>query len=447
MTWDETVYAVTDIETTGGQPGGNSIIEIGICFVCNNVITARYHSLFNPGRSIPRFITGLTGIDDVMVKDAPLFSDEAARIYDMLSGCVFVAHNVNFDFAFIQKSLDLEGIRWSPRKLCTIRLARRAFPGLRSYSLGALSNHLNITQNEAHRALSDAETAALIFLKSTAIVGLSETLKLIKKGDPEMFLPPAMHPDVFLKLPEAAGVYYLRNVKGTVLYIGKAVNIKARIYQHFTRYLETSRAQNFLREVTDITYELTGGALVAGILEDVAIRRWMPKYNRAQRNIPVHVHVNPYRDQLGRLRLAVMEGKRKSDTIRSFVSVKGARNWLFRFCNEFHVSPKMAGLDFFDLYEVLEGDHNDRMNVAIQSVRDRLEVMVIQGSGTESGEYSYVVYEGQDSCWVGFTSESFAAVDDLKDVLVKVPVSSVIDGLIRQAWESQEGVKKILFSS
>ncbi len=444
---NDVVFAITDIETTGGQPGGNSIIELGICFVRGGKIEGSYHSLFNPGRDIPRFISGLTGITEEMVCDAPKFSDEALRIFSLLENCIFVAHNVNFDFAFIQKSFEQQNIRWNPKKLCTIRMARKAFPGLRSYGLGALANHLNISQSEAHRALSDAETAAMIFLRSLDQLGADGTQQLIRKSDPEKFLPPALHQEVFANLPDLAGIYFMRDSKGKVLYIGKARKIKSRVQQHFTRYLETSRAQNFLREVADITYQLCGWDLVSGILEDAAIRKWMPPYNKAQRTLPTHVHVRAYRDKSGNDRLAISEGKRTADAVKSFVSVKGARNWMVSFCKEFNISHRMAGLDIFMADEIIDEDHNTKLAEAIRIIQARIETLVFQGPGREPGEYAFVVYEAQENCWVGFSFDSFDNLDQLKLGLEMVPVSSVIDGLIRQAWEADTSVKKVVIKS
>ena len=441
------VFAVTDIETTGSQPGGNSIVEIGICIVKNGRVEAKFHSLFNPGQAIPKFITGLTGITNEMVLDAPEFSDEAQRIFELLGNSIFVAHNVNFDFAFIQKSFEAINIRWNPKRLCTIRMSRRAFPGLRSYGLGALADHFGITQSEAHRALSDAETAAEIFLRCFDRIGIEATQQLIRKSDPEMFLPPALQRDVYENLPDLPGIYFMRDNKGKILYIGKARKIKSRVQQHFTRYLETSRAQKFLREVADIHYELCGWDLVSGILEDAAIRKWMPKYNKAQRAIPTQIHVNAYRDKTGRERVGITEGKRTSDAIKSFISHKGARNWMVNFCREFNISHRMAGLDIFDANEIIDVDHNQRMSNAIMLIKTRKETLILQGKGREEGEYSFVVYESQQNCWVGFSFDSYDDLEQLKNNLEMIPVSSVIDGLIRQAWEVDVSAKKSILKS
>ena len=158
------IYSVVDIETTGGLKGGNRITEIGIVKVKQGEIVDTWTTLINPERPIPRFITSLTGINDAMVSNAPIFSDIAAPLLNQLSGSIFVAHNVNFDYGFIKKELERIGINFIMPKLCTVVDSRKAFKGLKSYSLGNLSAHFNLDLTNHHRALDDAKAAAQLLL-------------------------------------------------------------------------------------------------------------------------------------------------------------------------------------------------------------------------------------------------------------------------------------------
>jgi DNA polymerase-3 subunit epsilon len=153
-------YVVVDIETTGGRAAQHRITEIGIVKVVNGVIVDRWHSLINPQRHIPRNITQLTGIDDEMVADAPIFAEIAQSLSEFTQGCVFVAHNVNFDFSFIKAEFSRIEQHFSRPKLCTVREMRKAFPGLPSYSLANLTRHFGIEMQRHHRAMSDAYAAA-----------------------------------------------------------------------------------------------------------------------------------------------------------------------------------------------------------------------------------------------------------------------------------------------
>ena len=128
------MYAIVDIETTGGHAVGNGITELAI-FVHDGVqVVETFHTLINPERNIPLYITALTGISGSMVAGAPVFSDIAERVYNILQGKVFIAHNVNFDFSFLKHHLKQSGFDLNEKKLCTVRLSRKVFPGLPSVS-------------------------------------------------------------------------------------------------------------------------------------------------------------------------------------------------------------------------------------------------------------------------------------------------------------------------
>lgn len=152
-------YVVVDIETTGGRATSHKITEIGMVKVINGQIIDEYQTLLNPQRRIPRNIIALTGIDDVMVSNAPIFAEVADKIAQFTKGCVFVAHNVNFDYGFIKQEFTRLERHFSRAKLCTVREMRKARPGLASYSLANLTRHFGIEMSRHHRAMSDAVAA------------------------------------------------------------------------------------------------------------------------------------------------------------------------------------------------------------------------------------------------------------------------------------------------
>ncbi len=159
------IYAVVDIETTGGNASNGRVIEIGIVKVMNNEIIASWQTLINPQRRVNKVITSLTGITQEMVSDKPIFSEVLEEVRDILDGCVFVAHNVNFDFGFIKEEFIRCGKSLSMPKLCTVRESKKAFPGLLSYGLKSLSQHFKIDLKHHHRALADATAAAHLLIK------------------------------------------------------------------------------------------------------------------------------------------------------------------------------------------------------------------------------------------------------------------------------------------
>lgn len=152
-------YVVVDVETTGGKADQHRITEIGMVKMVEGKVIDTWQSLINPQRHISRFITNLTGIDNEMVADSPLFAEVAEQVNAFLEGAVFVAHNVNFDYSFFKKEFERAGYRFRMPKLCTVREMKKAVPGLPSYSLANLTAHFDIDMEQHHRALSDARAA------------------------------------------------------------------------------------------------------------------------------------------------------------------------------------------------------------------------------------------------------------------------------------------------
>jgi len=156
-------YAIVDIETTGGNASGSRITEIAIIIHDGKKIIDRWETLVNPQKEIPPAIFALTGITNEMVSSSPIFEFISDKVFELLNDRIFVAHNVNFDYSFVRNELELSGFKWTARKLCTVRAARKIKPGLPSYSLGRLCNSLGITLENAHRAGGDADATAILF--------------------------------------------------------------------------------------------------------------------------------------------------------------------------------------------------------------------------------------------------------------------------------------------
>lgn len=173
-------FAVVDLETTGGQPKDDRIIEIGIALIDGDKIVNTYESLVYPGRFIPPFVQNLTGIFPEMVESAPPFMELAETVYELLEDRVFVAHNAPFDFGFLKVELGRACCKWDPPRLCTVKLARKVFPGFPSYSLHSLIQSLGCEDFKHHRALGDAIAAAEVLKLALGKVGESGVLKEIK---------------------------------------------------------------------------------------------------------------------------------------------------------------------------------------------------------------------------------------------------------------------------
>ena len=150
------MYAVVDIETSGGRAQVDKITEIAIYIHDGEKIVDEFSTLINPETYIPPFITRLTGINNDMVATAPKFYEVAKKIVLMTEGCLFVAHNAPFDYRFIQEEFKRLGYNYQRQTMCTVRMSRKIIPGMGSYSLGNLCQTLGITINNRHRAAGDA---------------------------------------------------------------------------------------------------------------------------------------------------------------------------------------------------------------------------------------------------------------------------------------------------
>jgi len=164
----DTEFAVLDFETTGTSGKHNRAIEIGIVRVKNGEILETFQSFINPGTLVPYYITSLTGITNDDVHDAPFFEDLTSQIIDFIGDSILVAHNMPFDYSFFQNEFMRADVLLPKNEtLCTLKLARKLYPELKSKSLGNLVQHFGIRHKNVHRALGDAMVTAKLLIKMT----------------------------------------------------------------------------------------------------------------------------------------------------------------------------------------------------------------------------------------------------------------------------------------
>jgi len=335
-------YAIVDIETTGGSARGSRMTEIAIVVYDGEQVIDRWESLINPEQMIPPAIFALTRITNEMVEDAPVFADLADRIFRMLDGRIFVAHNVNFDYSFVKQQLEEAGFRWSARKLCTVRLARKIRPGLPSYSLGRLCDVLGISLSNRHRAGGDADATAILFGRMLEWDEEGVVEAMLHKSSPDQRLPPNLQKEDFDLLPGLPGVYYFHNRSGKVIYVGKAVNLKKRVASHFTGHNINLRRQQFLSEIYHISFEICATELMALLLECVEIKRLWPTYNRALKRFEPKFGLFTYRGmdgydylavgRIARQQQCVQVFQREYDAVRTLRELCLTHDLDFRFC-------------------------------------------------------------------------------------------------------------------
>ena len=275
------MYAIIDIETTGGSPRKERITEIAVFIYDGEKIIDEFSSLVNPERNIPYFITNLTGITNEMVSDAPKFYEIAKEIVEITEGKTLVAHNARFDYSFIRQEFKNLGYSFKRNLLDTVSLSRRLFPGFSSYGLGNLCKELGIEINNRHRASGDALATVKLFellLQASETDYNSDIITNSKISK----LNVALDINKLQKLPEEPGVYYFYNENNNLIYIGKSKNIHQRVMTHLSNN-SSKRAMQMRDETADIDFELTGNELIALLKESEEIKLNKPRFNRAQR--------------------------------------------------------------------------------------------------------------------------------------------------------------------
>ncbi|RIV35829.1 DNA polymerase III subunit epsilon [Flagellimonas lutimaris] len=337
------MYTIIDIETTGNGIKGNKITEISIFKYDGDQIVDEFTSLVNPQSPIPYFITGLTGIDDQMVQNAPVFHEIADTIQSITEGCIFVAHSVNFDYGVIKEEFRQIGIDFTRKKLCTVRLSRQLIPGLRSYSLGKLCSAVQIPLVDRHRARGDAHATVLLFEQ---LLNKPESEDVFKKflnaRSQEATLPPHLPKSVFDNIPQKPGIYYFMNQKGEIIYVGKAINLKKRVLGHF--YDKSRKEIQMCSETANIDFKLAGSELVALLMESAEIKRLFPPYNRAQKRTGRQYAIFAYEDRNGVMHLAYNTIKGVPTPLKIFHNQTACRTYLEEICKSFSLCPRYCHL-------------------------------------------------------------------------------------------------------
>ncbi|MGG9963399.1 exonuclease domain-containing protein [Ferruginibacter sp. SUN106] len=398
------MYAIVDIETTGGYAAASGITEISVFIHDGTKVVKHFETLINPQQSIPRYITALTGIDDDMVQDAPAFDDIADVLFDLLNEHIFVAHSVNFDYSFVKHQLKNSGYDLTAKKLCTVRLGRKIFPGLPSYSLGNLCRSLNISIENRHRAGGDAKATVTLFEYYLANNGEVFINEMLKKSSKDQWLPLHLDKKEIDQLPAKPGVYYFHNNKDKIVYVGKAINIKKRVSSHFTHNDPDRKRQNFLRNIHKVTYRECATELEALVLESTEIKRIWPLYNRSQKQPLQKYALYLFEDARGYMRLAIDKKKKNIQSLYVFNLLHEGLVLLKKMVEEFELDAKLCFLDKTPFtqtdYEFLEPPsiYNGKINRALEALNEQLPTFVVMDEGIKAEEKLCLLIE-RGSFW------------------------------------------------
>ncbi|MFS4467123.1 exonuclease domain-containing protein [Maribacter sp. 2210JD10-5] len=446
------LYCIVDIETTGNGIKGNRITEISIFKYDGHEIVDEFTSLVNPECEIPFFITGLTGIDNDMVRNAPLLEDIAPKIIEITQDCIFVAHSVNFDYNVIKNELKDIGLDFIRKKLCTVRLSRKLLPGYHSYSLGKLCSAIGIPLTDRHRARGDAHATVLLFHKLLRVHGAADVFKKsLNARSQEATLPPSLPRSEFQKLPNTSGIYYFKDKNGKIIYVGKAINIKKRVLSHF--YEKSNKEIKLCSETHFLDFEETGNELIALLLESSEIKQHYPKYNRAQKRNIQQYGIFCYEDRNGVLHLAYNKLKMAPNPLTVLYSPTECRSFLEQLCEKFGLCPKYCHLQentaICSHYKIKDcigicsdishlEEYNDRVLKAMEALQSNATDYVIKTKGRTIREDGFVMVRANTYCGYGYILKDFDFnhTNDLESFLVKqkntLETQRIVESYIRK---------------
>lgn len=454
------MYAIVDIETTGSYAANNGITELAIVLHDGNKITDRFETLVNPGTPIPAYVQVLTGIRPDMLQDAPAFQEIAGRVHEMLKDTVFVAHHVNFDYSFIKYQLEACGYELDTKKLCTVRLSRKVFPGLSGYSLGKLCRDLEIPIQNRHRAGGDADATVILFEKILSRDSQGAVRQMLHGKSREQYLPPNLPSEQIASLPYMPGVYYFHDQKGKVIYVGKAKNLRNRVCSHFSNNHPGMRKQEFLRNIYSVSWQECGTELMAFLLECVEIRRLWPVHNRSLKRFEQTYGLYVYEDQSGYLRLTIEKKKQNLPAHYSFNGLAEGWQVLRKLVRQFELCPKLSFIQkgnetcsgLLDhschgacIQKESAADYNQRLNMALESLREMLPSFMIRDRGRDSSEESCVLIENGRFYGMGYLDKELQilSLDTLKERLTVYPENDYMRGLVytfAEKWPEKKQV-------
>ncbi len=423
------MYAIVDIETTGGYAAQNCITEIAIILFNGIEEEGRYHTLVNPQIPIQKYVQSMTGITDEMVANAPKFEEIARNIFNLLSNKIFVAHNVNFDYSFIKSHLKTAGYEIDLPKICTVKLSRKIFPGLMRYGLGKLCKHFSINNSARHRSMGDTEALKEIFilLLKNDVEGI--ITKSSKKRNSFQYLPPNVNSNILENIPSLPGVYYFHNNKRKIIYVGKAICLKKRVSSHFSNNKSSQQKQDFLKEIYNITWQDCSSDFIASIFESIEIKRLWPQFNKSQKQFDRQYGIFLFEDANGYKRLAIDFNKKIIKPLLTFSLLLEARQTLFKLCNEFDIHPSLFFLSKETTTELpTTNHHNKKVEEILLHIQQQNTTYLIH-----DGALNYVLVENGKFYGIGKFESIITetSLDQIKPQITTFPENLVVQSYVK----------------
>ncbi|MFD2098395.1 exonuclease domain-containing protein [Flagellimonas iocasae] len=415
------MYAILDIESTGGKYNEEGIMEIAIHRFDGRKVVDKFICLINPEREIQPFVAKLTGINNQMLRSAPKFHEVAKRIVEITEGATIVAHNAQFDYRILRTEFRRLGYDYQRKTLCTVDLSKQMLPDAESHSLGKLARSLGIPMSDRHRANGDAIATLKLFKLLLGKDSDKSIIKTVVREETHGELSPTQL-DMVFNLPSETGVYYMHNKDGDIIFLGKTTNIKKRVNQHFTNV--GSLARKLQKETKKVTYDETGSELVALLKEYQELRRTKPKHNSiARRKLFSHI-INFEQNGKAHISLAIESSKSRANQKIGFNGVPSARSFLNKISSEFEICP--CSIDT----EATCAQSNESIadcNEKVLSAFDKYSIfgksIALLDQGRETGERSFVLIKGGHLQGFGFVelNHQINNIHILESIMTSIP--------------------------
>jgi DNA polymerase-3 subunit epsilon len=453
------MYAILDIETTGGQFNEEGITEIAIYKFDGHEIVDQFISLVNPEIPIQPFVVKLTGINNAMLQTAPKFFEVAKRIIEITTDCVLVAHNASFDYRILRTEFRRLGYDFNIKTLCTVELSQRLLPEQPSHSLGKLVRALGIPMADRHRANGDALATVKLFKMLLDKDINKEIVKELIKFDIEKGIAPKLM-DIIAMLPSKTGIYYIHRENGSIIYIGKSRNIKKRVNQHFTGI--TKSAKKIQNEVFTVTYEETGSELIALLKESQEIKTHKPIYNRMapKSNFSWAIYAEKDTNNYLNLKLQKADGRKKE--ILAYTTFQEGKEALYRIGTQYHLCQKLTGVyptkthcfqyttnecDGACVGKVSAEEYNQRVQEFIDKNLFENKTMILIDKGRSISERSAILIEKGILKGYAFYDLNYQinTIEILRNILIPMQSNRDTKNAIQNYIRKSKGIKLVHF--
>jgi DNA polymerase-3 subunit epsilon len=454
------MFCIIDIETCGGtfEFRKGRIIEICILVHDGLQVVDKFSTLINPECYISTMYTNISGITNDMVVNAPKFHEVAKQIIDITENNIFIAHNVGFDYGFVQAEFKALGYKYKRDTLCTVRLSRKLIPGKASYSLGNLCQSLGIEIEGRHRAEGDAVATAKLFDMLLYAKSLNPQYK--NQGVDELMTRriDKMKQYILDKIPEECGVYYFLNKQQQIIYIGKSVNMYNRAVSHFNT--KENKGKRMLNDLYNVDHIHTGSELIALLLEAEEIKKHKPHYNHMRKSESFTHCIDWFTDDLGIINFKLVEYAESENAILSFVSYSAARTRLEEWIDEYNLCLRYCGLTGDDSicfnHQIKKCNgicnqeeeaeiYNKRVNEIINKFSFRNDNFVIVDKGRTNDERSIILIENKHYAGYGYfnIADQINSFEEFKGIIKRSPYYPDCDDLVR-GWLNKNKAKIVV---